>query len=296
MKTARAPHPPRRMAGFTLVESVIVIVITGILAAVVAIFIRAPVQGYFDTVRRAELTDQADLALRRITRDVRLALPNSMRVSTVGGVHYIEFIMTRSGGRYRDVSDGSTSGDFLSFSNAADLSFDVHGPLPAMTPGLDFFVVFNLGPGNTPADAYVGGNRATISCVGAACAPPLPASTVRLASNPFATQSPPLPSPNGRFQVVPGDVRAVTYSCPVTGAAAGNLNRHWNYGFFAVQPTPPAGNQALLATGANCAVSYAPALGGRHGLLEIRLSLSAGTGADLETVVLQQQIRVDNAP
>lgn len=294
MKTARLRPPLRRMAGFTLVESVIVILITGILAAVVAIFIRAPVQGYFDTVRRAELTDQADLALRRITRDVRLALPNSVRLSTVGNVHYIEFIMTRSGGRYRDVSDGSTGGDFLSFSNTADLSFDVHGPLPAMTPGLDFFVVFNLGPGNAPANAYATGdacancNRARITGVAG--------NTVTLATNPFASQAPPLSSPNGRFQVVPGDVRAVTYSCPVAGAAAGNLTRHWNYGFFAAQPTPPGGSQALLATGANCAVSYAPAVGGRHGLLEIRLSLSAGTGADLETVVLQQQIRVDNAP
>lgn len=282
------------MAGFTLAESVIVILITGILAAVVAIFIRAPVQGYFDTVRRAELTDQADLALRRITRDVRLALPNSVRLSTAGGVHYIEFIMTRSGGRYRDVSDGSTGGDFLSFTNAADLSFDVHGPLPAMTPGLDFFVVFNLGPGNAPANAYANGdacancNRARVTGVAG--------NTVTLATNPFASQAPPLSSPNGRFQVVPGDVRAVTYSCPVAGAAAGNLTRHWNYGFFAAQPTPPGGSQALLATGANCAVSYAPAVGGRHGLLEIRLSLSAGAGATVETVVLQQQIRVDNAP
>ena len=294
MKTARLRSPLRRMAGFTLVEMIIVIVITGILAAIVAIFIRAPVQGYFDSVRRAELTDQADLALRRITRDVRLALPNSVRLSTVGGVHYIEFIMTRSGGRYRDVSDGSTGGDFLSFTNAADLSFDVHGPLPSMTPGLDFLVVFNLGPGNAPANAYANGdacancNRARITGV--------VGNTVTLAANPFASQAPPLSSPNGRFQVVPGDVRAVTYSCPVAGAAAGNLTRHWNYGFFAAQPTPPGGSQALLATGANCAVSYAPAVGGRHGLLEIRLSLSAGTGTDLETVVLQQQIRVDNAP
>lgn len=287
------------MAGFTLVEMVIVIVITGILAAIVAIFIRAPVQGYFDTVRRAELTDQADVALRRITRDVRLALPNSLRVSTVGNVNYIEFIMTRSGGRYRDVSDGSTGGDFLSFTNAADVTFDVHGPMPAMTPAApgvngDFFVVFNLGPGNAPANAYATGdtctncNRARITGVAG--------NTVTLASNPFASQAPPLASPNGRFQIVPGDVGAVTYSCPVAGAAAGNLTRYWNYGFFAGQPTPPGGTQALLATGANCAVNYAPALGGRHGLLEIQLSLSAGTGAAAETVVLQQQIRVDNAP
>ncbi len=242
-------------------------------------------------MRSAELTDEADLALRRITRDVRLALPNSMRVSTTGGVHYIEFIMTRSGGRYRDVSDGSTGGDFLSFTNAADLSFDVHGPMPAITAGLDFIVVFNLGPGNAPANAYATGdactncNRARITGVAG--------NTVTLASNPFASQAPPLSSPNGRFQVVPGDVRAVTYSCPVAGTAAGNLTRRWNYGFFAAQPTPPAGgNQALLATDASCTVSYAPAIGGRHGLLDLQLTLTSQG----ETVTLQQQILVDNAP
>lgn len=285
------------MAGFTLVETVMVIVITGILAAVVAIFIRAPVQGYFDSVRRAELTDQADVALRRITRDVRLALPNSLRVrqANVAGVDrvFIEFIMTRSGGRYRDVSDGSVGGDFLSFTNAADLSFDVHGPMPAMTPGVtgDFIVVFNLGPGNAPANAYANGipcancNRARINAVAG--------NTVTLANNPFASQAPPLAAPNGRFQVVPGDVQAVTYSCPVQLANAGDLNRHWNYGFFDVQPAPPpGGNQALLATGASCTVNFAPAISGPNGLLDIQLSLTSQG----ETVTLQQQIRVDNVP
>ena len=98
---ACAPPPPpsrRRMAGFTLIESIMVIVITGILAAVVAVFIRSPVQGYIDSVRRAELTDQADVALRRISRDVRLALPNSLRVTSDGTYDYIEFIMTSAGG------------------------------------------------------------------------------------------------------------------------------------------------------------------------------------------------------
>jgi MSHA biogenesis protein MshO len=82
--------------GFTLIEAIMVIVITGILAGVVAVFITRPVQGYVDSVRRAELTDVADVALRRIGRDVRLALPNSLRVS---GNSCIEFIMTKGGGR-----------------------------------------------------------------------------------------------------------------------------------------------------------------------------------------------------
>ena len=123
----------RRMAGFTLIEAIMVIVITGIVASIVAVFIRSPVQGYIDSVRRAELTDQADVALRRMSRDVRLALPNSLRVTTsAANVTYIEFIMTSDGGRYRDPSDGSTAGDFLSFSSAADLTFDVHGVMPAI--------------------------------------------------------------------------------------------------------------------------------------------------------------------
>lgn len=270
----------RGMAGFTLVESVIVIVVTGILAAVVALFIRAPVQGYFDAVRRAELTDQADVALRRITRDIRLALPNSLRVTTTGNVSYIEFIMTRSGGRYRDPSDGSTGGDFLSFTNTADLSFDVHGPLPDMAVN-DFIVIYNLGTGT--ANAYAGSNRATISAI--------TGNNVTLSSNPYAAQSPPLSSPGGRFQVVSATVQAVSYSCPT--ATAGAVQRYANYGFNVVQSTPPAGTPALLLTqGATCAVNYVPALGGRNGLLEITLTLTSGG----ETINLAQQIRVDNSP
>ncbi len=297
MRRKPTPTPLRHMAGFTLVEAIIVIVITGILAAIVAVFIRAPVDGYLDSVRRAELTDTADVALRRLTRDVRLALPNSLRVTTTGGVNYIEFIMTSAGGRYRDPTDGSTGGDFLSFTSAADLSFDVHGPMPAMAAG-DFIVVYNLGPGNAPADAYAPGNglsdcttpcnRARITGVAA--------NTVTLAANPFAGQAPPLPSPSGRFQVVPASTRAVTYGCPA--AAAGNLTRYWNYGFNTAQPTPPVGGSQspLAAGGVTCSVAYAPSIGGRNGLLEVRLTLTSGTGANAESVTLQHQIRVDNSP
>ncbi|MDI6747883.1 MAG: type II secretion system protein [Rhodocyclaceae bacterium] len=268
----------RRSAGFTLIEAIMVIVITGILAGIVAVFITKPVEGYVDSVRRAELTDNADVALRRIARDVRLALPNSLRVMTSGGVHYIEFIMTQSGGRYRDPADGSTGGDFLSFTDTADLTFNVLGAMPAMAVG-DFFVVYNLGvPG---ADAYVGNNRAEIAGVGG--------NTVTLAANPFASQSPPLPSPSSRFQIVPGGVRAVTYACPTV---AGNLIRHWNYGFNSPQSVPVAGSSAVLAGNATCAVEYSPSATGRNGLLYISLTLTSGG----ESVTLFQQIHVDNSP
>lgn len=287
-----------RSTGFTLIEAIMVIVITGILAGIVAVFITKPVEGYVDAVRRAELTDAADVALRRITRDVRLALPNSLRVMSSGGVNYIEFIMTQSGGRYRDPADGSTGGDFLSFTDTTDLTFNVLGTPPLMAAN-DYTVVYNLGEGYNPASAYnydastdacrVGGcNIARISSAGA---------TVTLTKNPFANQSPPLPSPSSRFQVVPGGVRAVTYACPVgtaTTGTPGELTRYWNYGFNVAQPTTFAVGtpSALLATGNRCTIDYTSAATGRNGLLYISLTLTSGG----ESVTLFQQIHVDNSP
>lgn len=266
-------------AGFTLIEVIMVITITGIIAAVVAVFLRAPLQGYADAVRRAELTDAADVALRRIGRDVRLALPNSLRVMSAGGITYVEFIITQSGGRYRDAADGSTGGDFLDFLSAADTSFDVLGPLPEMAAN-DFIVVNNLGAAG--ADAYSGDNRARIQAIAG--------NTVTLAANPFASQTPPLPSPGARFQVVPGGVGAVTYACPQAGA--GDLTRHWNYGFNAAQAAPAGGNVAVLATNATCSVDYSANATGRNGLLFISMTLASGG----ESITLFGQIHLDNTP
>ena len=67
--------------GFTLVEMIMVIVITGIIGGMVAVFLRAPVQQYMDVSRRADMTDIADTALRRVSRDLRSALPNSVSVT-----------------------------------------------------------------------------------------------------------------------------------------------------------------------------------------------------------------------
>ena len=69
----------RTAAGFTLLELVVTIAIMGVIAAVVVVFLQRPVEGYFDTTRRARLVDTADFALRRIARDLATALPNSAR-------------------------------------------------------------------------------------------------------------------------------------------------------------------------------------------------------------------------
>lgn len=271
-----------RSKGFTLIEMILAMIVTGILAGMVAVFVTKPVGGYVDTAARADLADAADTALKRMMRDLRLALPNSIRVDASG--NYIELLLARTGGRYLAAEDNPSSGHVLDFSNSANLSFEVIGSnMPSVG---DSVVVYNLGPGLTPADAYCSGsacnNRATVAGVSG--------STVTLSSNPFALESPSMPSPGHRF---------IAVSTPVTyGCSNGNLTRYWNYAISANQPLPPSGgSSALLATGVtNCVFSYANMANIRSGLVGLGLTLSNPDSANAGSVTLFEQIHVDNAP
>ncbi|MEW6314272.1 MAG: prepilin-type N-terminal cleavage/methylation domain-containing protein [Pseudomonadota bacterium] len=266
--------------GFTLVEAVAVIAITGILAAAVAVFIRAPVRGFVDSVRRAEMTDIADLALRRMERDVRLALPNSVRVDATG--RFIEFLQTRSGGRYREEKDNNGAGNPLEF-NVTDTKFDILGPLPALSSG-DQLVVYNLGiPG---ADAYAGNNNTAYTSLAGA--------EVTMSAKKF-----PFASPGGRFHVV---ATPVTYHCDL---ANGVLRRYWGYAIQAAQPTNPAGvplagaSSAILAGHVSaCSFTYdANVVAQRAGLVTMRLGITMATpDGQNETVTLYHAAHVDNVP
>ncbi len=89
---------PDRGRGFTLVEMVTVIVLLGIVAAVITPFIANSVRAWQDSEARADLVAKGRLALERLAREVRLAVPNSLVV--LNGGQGIEFVRTRSGGRY----------------------------------------------------------------------------------------------------------------------------------------------------------------------------------------------------
>jgi len=68
-------------SGFNLVELVIVIVVAGIMATVVAPIVMRPFLAYDDTSRRVVLVDAAEAAMRKIAYDVNHAIPNTLRVS-----------------------------------------------------------------------------------------------------------------------------------------------------------------------------------------------------------------------
>lgn len=269
-----------RQRGFTLVEMIMVITITGIIGGIVAVFLNAPIRQYTDVARRADMTDIADTALRRITRDLRLALPNSVRVTGAcngASACFIEFLPTAGGGRYR----AGAGGDELDFA-AADTSFEVLGQMPVMAAG-DQVVVYNLGIAG--ASAYAGDNRTAYGSTGGA--------VINITSKLF-----PFDSPGHRFHVVS---TPVTYACaPAAGGTGGVLRRYWGYAIQAVQPNDVAAaplstaNSALLATSvSNCRFTYdANVVAQRSGLVTMHLGITEQG----ETVTLYSAAHVSNQP
>jgi MSHA biogenesis protein MshO len=279
---------------------IIVIVITGIIGGIVAVFLRLPVQGYVDSARRAEMTDIADTALRRISRDLRIALPNSVRVRNAAGTPcvaagaacYLEFIPTIGGGRYRDSTGGAGTNPLLF--TAADASFDVLGAMP---PGLvvgDQIVVYNLGiPG---ADAYSGNTLAT-DVRRAISAAPVGGVISIVSANPLPFDSCVKNLNNGlvvggcRFQVVQ---TPVTYAC---NPVAGTLTRWQGYPY----PAPPAqpiaqpagGTASLLAANVSaCTFTYTPGGSQRTGMVTMHLTITVQG----ESVTLFSATHVNNVP
>jgi len=270
-----------RSAGFTLVEMVVVIAILGIVVAMAAVFIQRPVESYVRSVARAEWTDIADSAMRRILRDLRLALPNSVRVANPGGAgqpFYLEFLLTSGGGRYRADLTSTGTGDILDFT-AADASFDVLGPMPTFSGG-ESIVVYNLGPGFTGADAYTATNKNRASYASNT------ATTITLSA---ATLFP-LSSPGKRFYVVQ---YPVTYVCDPVNQ---EIRRYWNYPIAAAQATPPAGATAaqLARKLNNCTITYTQNTAqGRNGVVSLWLNFTGDNG---EVVSLFQEAHVSNVP
>ncbi|MHB1240416.1 MAG: PulJ/GspJ family protein [Gammaproteobacteria bacterium] len=323
--------PIARTSGFTLIELVIVIVVAGIIAGISAGFITSAMEGYVAQGRRATLVDTADLALTRMTRDLRQALPNSVRVADSAGntgqvrcqipgqICGIEFLHVLDGGRYRAKPPGNP----LAFNQSSD-TFDVLGGLSNLPPPSQYrtgtssaqcllgnawcLVIYNAGqpasapvPSGKSANAYLGpgsaaagyvGNIATISAITGTPPDSVSFDNSDLDSPPYRWHFP-FRSPQQRFYIVD---TPVSYICDLS---TGEVRRYTNYPIGAVHAVNPAAaplnaaSSALLANKvSSCAFDYQPGTSTRSGLVTLTLAITDSG----ETVALFQQVHVVNAP
>ncbi len=284
----------KRTPGFTLIELVITIALSTIVVGFMAIFIAGPVASYNDQARRAALVDLAENSLRRIARDIRRALPNSVRLDSSGSITALELLNTVDGSRYRDRPPPGNPAKRLRFT-AADDAFNGIGGFRNITKPFSsnthYLSIYNVGvPG---ANAYELANVITP-----------PGTQIDIDSDTVPGEDNVRISPAFRFSFGSPGQRVFLVDGPVTflcDNASGTLVRYANYAITTDQANRNSAAE-LLAAGAdatliadhinNCSMAYAPGTAQRAGLISIALAVT-DTG---ETVSLLHQVHVDNVP
>lgn len=311
----------RRSAGVTMIELVVVITITGIIAAVMGKMIVQPILGFQATARRAELVDAAEMAMRQTARDIRQALPNSVRVDPTGRA--IEMLSTLDGARYR-AKPGTAAGGHAHPPSSPEYRLQIPGTdangfnivglfrnitIPpggwvssAQTPPARL-AIYNQG--NVAADAYADGDESTA----------VPASYVitRPGQTSFTIDDDgggdehnvtPGVGQNFKFRWDSPFHRVFIVGTPITyicDPAAGTITRHWNYPIRTAQPTNPAA--APLTAGVNalltrpvtaCVFKYTAGTNTRSGIITLDITVRDNDSG--EQVRLLHQAHVDNSP
>jgi MSHA biogenesis protein MshO len=289
----------RRIGGFTLVELVMVIMVTGIIAASVTVFLKPAIDSYVDTRRRGDLTDMADTAVRRISQDIRSAVPNSVRMVPLANC--IQLVPTIAGGRYRMAPDTTVATSKWIDTSAETPEFDVLSPLwdianppvPLPVQVNDWVVIDN----QNGDEVYLPitnshSNRTQITQVDTP--PPVATGVHRLSIN---HRQFPIGYDRGRFVVVRNTETTIYYSC--TG---GTLYRGTTSNFATVDAAAcsAATGAAIVATGVNCAIDhtffvYSSNQGAtqQSGFVWMRIELGDSSG---ESVALAHGVHVDNVP
>lgn len=294
-RTSPSDAGRHHLRGFTLIEMVMVIVIMGVIGGVMSVFMKSPVNAYMDSARRAALSDSADTLVRRMARDIRKSLPNSIRSPTN---QCIEYIPTKTGGRYR--AEELTAGDNSSLNfNAADFKFNILGsnielPVNQRIAIGDVIAVYNLGTAGS--NAYEQDNTAVVTLAPTESTAPVE-TTLTIEGTPIGTpigtpsgKQFPMASASNKFQVIPANENIVAYVC-----SGGNLHRTSRSLFPSVTSSPASSCPStgpIHAQNVICNFDYGGSDLQRNALISMFIQLTEGG----ETVSLHHNVHVNNTP
>jgi MSHA biogenesis protein MshO len=297
--------------GFTLVELIVVIVITGILSTFLVQFILLPIESYSDVARRTRLVDIANTVIEKIRLDVREALPNSVRVGSCGGVdNCVEFLRAPLGGRYRVAGTGAE--DELKISTGTglplpDKDFDILVPITASdysavirdankaavcTNDLPVYVVIN-NTGELGENAWELDNTAELTDLSTG-----DPDDATVANRPSVEFKPPGGSGNFTFPSVSPGQRFFLVDTPIKyiwDSSTKRINRYRCYATdtATANATPSVTPAILAAQITNVTFSYQAGTDDLPvGLLTVSVTVKEDGGA--ESITLLQQIQILN--
>lgn len=299
----------QRMRGFTLVELVMVIALAAVVAVMVSTVMSRPLESFVAQSRRAELTDLAANALERMVREIRQAVPNSLR--SINGDQGLELLPIHEAGRYRgnqidlDPVTGAPLPNALRHDPPRCLGdtcrIDVLSPTlsAASVKAARWMVIYNIGAGSASApqaggNVWAYGNPGVITPAGVAfdlASPPgqqLVLSGAQLDGFGFAYAS-----PQHRFYLVR---EVLGFRCVSPGELDGNGTGRLERAAFDdldIDAGDYAARSRMLANHVSaCSIRYQSGTHARNGLVTIQLEIMK----DGEKVNLLRQVHVDNAP
>ena len=283
-------HSPKAIciknSGFTLMELIIVIIIMGVMSLGIAGFIKLSTQTYLNVTERDELLANARFSVERLNREVRNALPSSMREFSNTTTRCLEFVPIVASTVYTDIAVAPN----LPTNSLTVVPFNLRHNEAYICDSLsvegceDIVIVYPLSKaeiyknhsGNAGKAFYI--KKYTQSTILNTLA------TIELENNSlFAEYSP--------------TSRAYIFNTPVSYCLNGDqLKRHVGYGFNAVQPLPPSsGSSSLMAQNVDFASSSFTVLEAslrRNAVVQIKLNFTR----DGEEVVFDNAIHIKNIP
>lgn len=260
----------RRAAGFTLIELVMVIVLLAIVATISVQFVALSTQGAIDVSSRQQRALASVVISEQVSRELREALPTSIRTNADGSC--IEWMPIRAASNYLDLPRGGTPSSF----DAVPLpdGASAAGRVVVYGYGSDVYDLNNPGPVSPPASMSGSTPPATVTFDGGA--------THRFAAK----------SPERRFYIV-GE--------PVSLCQSGRwLYRYSGYGINAAVasglPSGMPGREVVAATLEEDSLVFevTPPTLQRGAVVSFRFVLvDSETG---ESTAVNQEVQVRNVP